>query len=227
MWLGRILLALCLAQAGEPVSAWSFNPIHGGRSVPTASPEVPGPGVFLVARRGLTDPRFRQSVIYLVAHGGGGTLGLIVNRPGDISLAEAVPDFVLEQAAGHRLYFGGPVGLPMILMLARGESAVEGMEHVADDVYISSEQSVLEKALAAAQPGLMLRFYIGYSGWGAGQLDFELIHDGWHIVAADVDAIFTDQADSLWPRLIEQLEPTGIQAEYQSQMPIVASAQSP
>lgn len=227
MWLSRVLLALCLTQLGEPVSVGSLNPMPDEHSVPTASLEVPGPGVFLVARRGLTDPRFRQSVIYLVAHGEGGTLGLIVNRPGDISLAEAVPDFVEEQAAGYKLYFGGPVGLPMILMLARGESAAQGMEHIADDVYISSEQSVLEKALATTQSGFMLRFYIGYSGWGAGQLDFELIHDSWHIVAADVDAIFTDQDDSLWLRLIEQLEPTGIQAEYQLPKPAVAAAQNP
>lgn len=225
---GRVLLLLCLVQgivqASEAASFGTVNPVPGGRSVSTASLEVPAAGVFLVARRGLTDPRFRHSVIYLVAHGEDGTLGLIVNRPGDISLAQAVPDLVEEQAARHLLYFGGPVGLPMILMLARADSAAEGMEHIADDVYISSEQPVLEKALAATQPELMLRFYIGYCGWAAGQLDYELAHDSWHVVAADIDAIFADETESLWPRLIEKLEPTGIQAENQSPMPVVAFA---
>jgi putative transcriptional regulator len=228
---GRVLLLLCLVQgivqASEAASFGTVNPVPGGRSVSTASLEVPAAGVFLVARRGLTDPRFRHSVIYLVAHGEDGTLGLIVNRPGDISLAQAVPDLVEEQAARHLLYFGGPVGLPMILMLARAESAMEGMEQIADDVYISSEQSVLEKALAATQSGLMLRFYIGYSGWAAGQLEFELAHDGWHVVAADIDAIFADETDSLWLRLIEKLEPVGIQTENQSPMPVVAFAANP
>jgi len=230
MWFRRVLMVLCLAQgiaqAGESVSAGSLGLVPGGRSLPAAN-LTPGPGVFLVARRGLTDPRFRHAVVYLVAHGEGGTLGLIVNRPGDISLAEAVPDFIEEQAARHALYFGGPVGLPMILMLTRGEWTTEGLEHIADEVYISSERPVLEAALAADQPALMLRFYIGYSGWAAGQLDFELTHDSWYVVTADVDAIFADESDSLWPRLIEKLEPEGIQAEFQSQLPVVAFAENP
>jgi putative transcriptional regulator len=231
MWFSRVLMMLCLAQgiaqAGDSVIGGSLNRVPGGRYLSTANLEVPGPGMFLVAQRGLEDPRFRQSVVYLVTHGEGGTLGLIVNRPGDISVAEAVPDFEGEQAARHKLYFGGPVGLPMILMMARGESVAERMEHIADDVYISSEQPVLEAALAATQPGLMLRFYIGYSGWGAGQLDFELTHDSWHVVVADIDAIFSDESDSLWPRLIERLEPTGIQTENRSTMPALAFSGSP
>jgi putative transcriptional regulator len=222
-----LCLAQGIAQASETASFGVPGSLPGVGSLLTARLEAPGPGVFLVARRGLTDPRFRHAVVYLVAHGEGGTIGLIINRPGDISLADAVPGFVEEQAARHALYFGGPVGLPMILMLARGESVAEGMERIADDVYISSEQPVLEAALAATQPGLMLRFYIGYSGWAAGQLDFELAHASWYVVAADVDAIFADEPDSLWPRLIEQLEPPGIQADNRSDLPAVASAANP
>jgi putative transcriptional regulator len=230
MWLKRVLILLCLTQgntqAAESVREGSLNRLSDGRSLPTANLQAPRPGVFLVAQRGLTDPRFRQSVVYLVTHGHGGSLGLIVNRPGDISLADAVPDFAAEQAAKHALYFGGPVGLPMILMLMHSESVPEGMEHIADDVYVSSEQPLLEEALVATQSTQMLRFYIGYSGWGAGQLDFELAHDGWHVVAADIDAIFSNEPDSLWPRLIEQLEPSGIQAENQSPLSLLATAQN-
>jgi putative transcriptional regulator len=180
--------------------------------------------MFLVARRALDGSHFGQSVVYLVEHGEGGTVGVIVNRSSDVSLSEAVPDIEDNLAAAHALYYGGPVGLPMILMLARSESATEGMAHVADDVYISSDRRVLDEVLAAKKPDSELRFYFGYSGWAAGQLDSELLRGDWHVETADTDAIFSGETDSLWNRLIERLEPTGIQVDNRSPLPILVSA---
>ena len=68
-----------------------------------------------------------------------------------------------------------------------------------------------------------LRFYIGHSGWAAGQLDFELVRGDWHVVAADTDAIFSGETDLLWNRLIERLEPTGIQVDNRPPLPILSS----
>lgn len=65
-------------------------------------------------------------------------------------------------------------------------------------------------------------FYIGHSGWAAGQIDYELESGSWHVVSADIDAIFTSETDSLWDRLIEQLEPTGIQVDSRPSLPILA-----
>ena len=206
--------------------------VAGGSLIPTSIVPVlrdttagkPGPGMFLVAKRALDDSHFGQSVVYLVEHDEDGTLGLIVNRSSDVSLSEAVPDIEDEQAKAHALYYGGPVGLPMILMLVRSESASVGMAHVVDDVYISSDRRVLDEVLAAKKPDSELRFYIGYSGWAAGQLDFELARDDWHVVIADTDAIFSGETGLLWNRLIERLEPTGIQVDSRPSMPILASA---
>jgi len=180
--------------------------------------------MFLVAKRALDDSHFGQSVVYLVEHGEDGTLGLIVNRPSDVSLSEAVPDIEDKQATAHALNYGGPVGLPMILMLVRSESATEGMAHVVDDVYISSDRRVLDEVLTAKKPDSELRFYIGHSGWATGQLDFELVRGDWYVVGADTNAIFSGETDSLWNRLIERLEPTGIQVDNRPSLPILASA---
>ena len=109
-------------------------------------------------------------------------------------------------------------------MLVRSESAAEGMAHVIDDVYISSDRRVLDEVIAAEKPDSELRFYIGHSGWAAGQLDFELMRGDWHVVTADTDAIFSGETDSLWNRLIERLEPTGIQVDNRPPLPILASA---
>ena len=219
-----ICVALGVALAGESFAGGSLVPT----SITPASPDPitgkPGPGMFLVAKRALDDSHFGQSVVYLVEHGEGGTLGLIVNRSSDVKLSEAVPDIEDKQATAHALYYGGPVGLPMILMLVRSESATEGMAHVVDDVYISSDRRVLNEVLAVEKPDSELRFYIGHSGWAVGQLDFELVRGDWYVVAADTDAIFSDETDSLWNRLIERLEPTGIEVDNRPSFPILVSA---
>lgn len=213
----RFLIALCAALG---VALADKSVASGLASVAPALPATgtatPAPGMFLVARRSLDDPHFRQSVVYLVTHDEGGTLGLIVNRRGNISLSEALPDIEDAQATEHALYFGGPVALSVILMLTRGESAIEGMTQVIDDIYISSERRVLDQVIAAAKPASEVRFYIGHSGWAAGQLDSELERGGWHVVKADPEAVFSSDAGSLWQRLIEQLEPAGIQANSRS-----------
>jgi putative transcriptional regulator len=183
--------------------------------------------MFLVARRALDNSHFGQSVIYLVEHGEDGTLGLIVNRSSDISLFEAVPDIEDKLTTAHALYYGGPVGLPMILMLIRSESATKGMAHVANDVYVSSDRRVLDEVIAAKKPVSEVRFYIGHSGWAPGQLDSELERGSWHVVAADTDVIFSGETDSLWKRLIERLEPHGIQVDNRPSLPMLAFGTSP
>jgi len=218
-----ICVTLGVALAGQSAAGGSLVPTSITPGLPDTITGKPGPGMFLVAKRALGDPHFGQSVVYLVEHGEDGTLGLIVNRSSDVSLSEAVPDIEDKLATAHALYYGGPVGLPMILMLVRSESAVDGMAHVVDDVYISSDRRVLDKVLAAKKPDSELRFYIGHSSWAAGQLDFELLRGDWHVVTADTDAIFSGETGSLWNRLIERLEPAGILVDNRPPLPILAS----
>jgi len=222
-----ICVALGVALAGESVGGGPLAPVSVEPTLPGTRAGVPGPGMFLVASRTLNDPNFGESVVYLIEHGEDGTMGLIVNRSSDISLSEAVPDIEDKQATAHRLYYGGPVGMSMIFMLVRSESATEGMAHVADDVYISVDRRVLDEVLATKKPGSELRFYIGHSGWAAGQLDFELVRGDWHVVAADTDAIFSDETNSLWNRLIERLEPMGIEVDNRPSLPILALGTKP
>jgi putative transcriptional regulator len=211
----RFLITVCvflgLALAGKSVASGSLDRASVSQALPATSGGKPGPGMFLIARRSLEDPRFGQSVVYLVVHDEDGTMGVIVNRSSDISLSEALPDFEDEQAALHALSYGGPVGMPVILMLVRGQAAARGMAHVAGDIYISGERRVLEEIIASRKSASEVRFFIGHSGWAPGQLDFELERGSWHVVTADSDAIFSGETESLWPRLIERLEPEGIQ----------------
>ncbi len=178
---------------------------------PSAISTAPGPGTFLVARRTLKDPYFGESVVYLFEHDEDGSLGLIVNRASDIDLSEALPDIEDSQAEAHSVYYGGPVGLQRIMMLMRNSSASIGMAFVADDIYISADRRVLDAVLESKKTASDVRFYLGHSGWGSGQLDFELKRGSWHVVKADPDEVFTADTETLWQRMIERLEPEGIQ----------------
>ena len=212
-------LTLAAALAIAPASAQSSLPVNPALDLAAGTAVKPAPGMFLVATRALDDYHFGQSIVYLVEHGEEGTMGLIVNRSSGSQLSQAVPDLESQQAADHVLYYGGPVGLPLVLILLRNPLATDGVTHVAADVYISSDREVIEDLLAADTTDSELRFYIGHSGWAAGQLDFELERGSWHVVPADADMIFSADTDSLWERLIEKLEPQGIQVENRSPLP--------
>ena len=214
-----ILLCVVLALAVSSVFAGLSQRVSISPSLPGAASIEPAPGVFLVAQRSLDGSHFERTVIYLVEHDEQGTLGLIVNRASKIDISEAIPDIETGEGSGHRLHYGGPVGLSAILILSRGDSAIEGMTHVAEDVYVGSDRLALDALLAEKRSAGEVRFYIGYSGWGPGQLDSELERDSWHVVAAGAKSIFSDDGASLWNRLIESLEPVGIQVRGNSTAP--------
>lgn len=216
MWRIRILIAigfaLAVCQASATISrVYPLTPASLTPSLPHPVQARPAAGTFLVARRSLDGTYFGHTVIYLIEHDEQGTLGLIVNRSSQIRLTDALPDIEDEAAAAHRLYYGGPVEPSVIMMLMRGQSAVKGMAHVADSVYVSVDRRVLDAALAANRQADELRLYLGYSGWSSGQLDDELLRGSWHVVGASPEAIFAADSDSLWQRLIERLEPDGIE----------------
>lgn len=214
MWHIRILIMIGIALAVLQPSA-----TPAGKPLPaTIAPELPfsgiaqpAPGTFLVSRRSLDGTYFGQTVIYLVEHDAQGSLGLIVNRSSEIPLGDALSDIDPGQAAAHRLYYGGPVEPAKIMMLLRGQSAASGALRVDASVYFSTDREVLDAALAANKTASEIRLYLGYAGWAAGQLNYELKRGSWFVVAASADAVFSDESDSLWQRLIERLEPEGIE----------------
>lgn len=205
-WLSVPLLPVTAAWAGDTLLPVLISPHN-----PQTSTVGPAPGMFLVARRTLRDSHFSQSVVYLLEHDKRGTAGLIVNRPSQIRLAEAVAEIDEAAARDHALFYGGPVGISRITMLLRNEAASPLLTPVEDDVFVSANRQVLERLLAAGKPQNELHFYLGHAGWAPGQLDLELVHKHWHLVAGDADAIFASNINSLWKRLIQRLEPVGIQ----------------
>ncbi|HXV60817.1 MAG TPA: YqgE/AlgH family protein [Vicinamibacteria bacterium] len=161
----------------------------------------PDKGVFLVARPKIDGGPFAHSVVLILAHGDGGTLGVIVNRASDVPLEEALPDLQSKRKPGHSLHFGGPVGLDGLLFLFRSDEPHEGADQVMDHVYYSGGRNVLETLLDENMGPEELRVFLGHAGWAPGQLRAEIARGDWDLVRADAFTVFQKDPKTLWLEL--------------------------
>jgi len=166
----------------------------------------PGPGKFLVAKRQLGDPNFQQTVILMIRYDAKGALGLVINDPTKVPLSKL---FDQIEGAGSRtdlVYLGGPVQRSVVHALVRSKTKPENGTLLFGDVYVATSKSFVEQALAAAVKSDSLRVYLGYSGWGAGQLDRELEQGAWHVIRGEADAVFDAKPEGVWERMIRRTE---------------------
>jgi putative transcriptional regulator len=216
-------LVLLVALRGPSVT----TPAATGLLIPALAPQPPdgepAPGMFLVATRDLMDPWFGQSVVLLLHHNEGGSLGLIVNRRFQATLSDAIPDLEQPEADRHPVFFGGPLGSHRVFMLLRNDKPVPQTQHIAADIYFSAEREVLDHALQNKTPGNELHFYIGYASWTSGQLAHELARGSWHLVSGNAAVVFEDGAEDLWDQLIDKLEPPGIEVRFDAPDQLLAA----
>lgn len=154
----------------------------------------------LVAAPSLLDPNFLHSVILIVEHDQEGALGLILNRPTDMSIGEAweqVCDtpFVSEDF----LYHGGPCQGP--LMVVHTHENVSQVD-VAPDVFFSTDKEHVEWLIKENIDAI--RFFVGYAGWSKGQLDAEMETGSWLTMPATNEHVF-DTNESLWQKLTREI----------------------
>ncbi|MDP9107513.1 MAG: YqgE/AlgH family protein [Pseudomonadota bacterium] len=145
----------------------------------------------------LTDPVFGGTVIYLCEHNAHGALGLIINKPTDMTmqvLFERV-DLQLEinpqhpTLPDHPVMFGGPVQLERGFVLHSPVGMFSSMMQVTDAIALTTSKDILEAVAAGGGPQRLL-VTLGCSGWSAGQLEEEIIRNGWLTVSADPSIIF-------------------------------------
>jgi len=164
-------------------------------------------GQFLVAARELGDPNFAQAVILLIDYDSDkGAMGLIVNRRTDMPVSRVLGD--LNEAKGRTdpIYVGGPVELTSVLALLKSASKPGDAKHVFGDVYLLNTKEQLQKTFAAGPESGSFHVFVGYAGWGAGQLEHEVELGAWHVMSADAAIVFHSDPDSVWPRLIRRTE---------------------
>jgi putative transcriptional regulator len=159
-------------------------------------------GKFLVASRELVDPNFFETVILLVDYDMHGALGVVVNRPTEVRLGEALPEVKeLRRRKDVVVFLGGPVARDRMLLLVQTANQPPQSLRVFDRVYASGNLDALRRSLSRGEG---VRAFAGYAGWGPGQLDAEVARGDWLIGPADAKALFNSAPASIWDDLIER-----------------------
>ena len=169
-------------------------------------------GKFLVAHRKLADPNFRESVVLIVHYDSKGAMGLIVNRKTKITLARIFEDVKGAADQSDPLFFGGPVETRSILALTRSDSKPREATPVFQDIYLVTRKMQLDKAVAAGPDPKRFRAFMGYSGWGAGQLEAEMATGSWYVFPGSTATVFDSAPASVWDRMIRITEQQVAQA---------------
>jgi putative transcriptional regulator len=164
------------------------------------------PGSLLVAAPGLLDPNFRRTVIYIIEHRDRGSLGVVLNRPSDVTVGDVLPSWAPLSAQPPAVFVGGPVEGETALCLAavrtgHDPATVEGLIAVRGPVALVD----LDGDPVAIAPRLRgLRVFAGYSGWDAGQLPGEIARGDWIVVPALPDDVLTHRDSGLWGHVLRR-----------------------
>jgi putative transcriptional regulator len=168
----------------------------------------PAAGRLLVASAVLTDPNFSRTVVLLLDHGTDGTLGLVLNRPTELTVARALPAWSSVAADPRLIFRGGPVATDAALALGVAAVPVEaggsalGWRSVVGRIGLVDLDAVPE----SMDPALSgLRVFVGHAGWAPGQLDCELAAGAWLVVDSMPDDVFSTEPERLWSDVLRRL----------------------
>lgn len=153
----------------------------------------PANGVLLVAKPGLLDPNFRQTVVLVTQAADASTVGVILNRPTPRK----------HEKTGAAIYSGGPVMREVLVALFRSERAPEASAfHVLKGVYLSMHPQNIEMLLE--KRGERHRLFAGFAGWAPGQLESEMQRDGWYLLPASAEIVFRTDTAGMWDELVRK-----------------------
>lgn len=157
-------------------------------------------GKLLVAAPALEDPNFARTVVAIADHDDEGALGLVLNRPSDSTVAEAVPELEDLVGPGDLVHLGGPVQPQAIVAVAELGDLEQAAYVITGNIGVLADGAD-PGALAAAGRA---RVFAGYAGWGPGQLDAELEREDWIVADATPEDVVGDDPEGLWSRVLDR-----------------------
>ena len=153
-------------------------------------------GQLLVATPALTDPNFNRTVVFMLEHNDEGAIGVVLNRPSELPVATTIEPWAQHAVPPGVLFVGGPVSPSSVIALASVQLDDAGPNW---NPILGRIGTVDLEVDPADVPGLdEVRMYAGYAGWAPGQLDAELVDEGWFVVDAELTDIHTDVPEELW-----------------------------
>lgn len=159
----------------------------------------------------MRDPNFFKTAVLMIEHGSDGAMGLVVNRPSSITVANALAGQIDLPQVEDLVYVGGPVE-PAALIILHGESdaAAEDPDApaVVPGLYVAGSADVFERivsSLAEDEAQMRFRVFSGCAGWGPGQLEGELARGDWFVLPASADFVFHDDPYTVWDTLLTEV----------------------
>ncbi len=166
----------------------------------------------LVAKSGMMDPTFSKTVVLAVRPDDGGPVGVILNRPSTVELRSLYPDRAEIANRRDLVFLGGPVEPDALLFAFRSPRKPSKGLFVADDIYLSGFSEVLAEILKHPENAGQQRFFTGFSGWAAGQLEDEIAQGGWYVLRFDARAVFDMNPLTMYEELLKRATVLRIEA---------------
>jgi putative transcriptional regulator len=163
----------------------------------------PAPGILLIADPFLKDPNFLRTVVILCEHKEEGSFGLVLNKRIEQTLGELISDlegFMLP------VYYGGPVQMNTIHFLHQCPNLIPESYKISNDIYWGGNFETVTALIKSNSIDLAkIKFFVGYSGWGDGQLSDELREKSWLTVSATKSLVFDTEHDEIWKGSLQHL----------------------
>jgi putative transcriptional regulator len=156
-------------------------------------------GQLLIAGPGLLDPNFWRTVVLVVEHSDEGALGLVLNRPSETNVGDAVTELDELLDPDDLLLIGGPVQPSAVIVLAQFEDPGDAALMAFDDIGVLGAGASLDELSIGVRQA---RAFVGHAGWGPGQLDAELEREDWILEPATEEDAFSSEPRELWQTVL-------------------------
>lgn len=163
----------------------------------------PAKGRLLISEPLLEDPNFKRTIILLCEHDENGSFGFVLNRSMDMSVTDFIDDMPETDAM---VGFGGPVQNNALFYIHTLGERIEGSHPILNGLYMGGEFEALQQAVRDGEADSSnVRFFVGYSGWGAGQLGEEMEANSWIVVKSDVPTIMNADSEEDWGGILRSM----------------------
>lgn len=191
--------------------------LFGDRLYDALDKRDPMAGSLLIAAPDMPDPNFRRAIVYLIEHDHTGSLGVVLTRAGETEIATILPAWAKLCAAPPMFFIGGPVkpdtGIALAVLKAghdaagdRGLQQIEGRVHVVD---LDGDPDLLRDRVDG------MRIFVGYTGWGPGQLQGELDRGDWYVAPSLPSDLLAPARVDVWGEVLRRQDmPLPLYATY-------------
>lgn len=166
-------------------------------------------GQFLIAAKHLKDPNFFKTVVFLLEHNQHGAMGLVINRPSSVTVAQVLSKHFDLPETGEVVFIGGPVEPGNLFILHNAEELDGSETPPLDGVFVGCSEDVFRSVVQAVSEGddtARFRVFSGCAGWAPNQLEGEINRGDWFIHDAAPEQVFEKDPYGLWDNLIRDFQ---------------------